>query len=166
MSIFEECKNRIRTIALIHEKLYKSNDFKKINFNDYIVLLIQDLVQTYNVDKEIELKTDLQIEYFNLNTLVPLGLLLNEIVSNSLKYAFADVEKGVITITLLENGFNQFELVIGDNGKGYDGEPNKPNKATLGLELIKILTDQLDGNISKLNLPGTVYKLDFKLQKN
>ncbi len=166
LSIFEECKNRIRTIALIHEKLYKSNDFKKINFNDYIVLLIQDLVQTYNVDKEIELKTDLQIEYFNLNTLVPLGLLLNEIVSNSLKYAFAEVEKGVITITLLENGFNQFELVIGDNGKGYDGEPNKPNKATLGLELIKILTDQLDGNISKLNLPGTVYKLDFKLQKN
>lgn len=166
LSIFEECKNRIRTIALIHEKLYKSNDFKKINFNDYIVLLIQDLVQTYNVNKEIELKTDLQIEYFNLNTLVPLGLLLNEIVSNSLKYAFADVEKGIITITLLENGFNQFELVIGDNGKGYEGEPNNPNKATLGLELIKILTDQLDGHITKLNLPGTVYKLDFKLQKN
>jgi two-component sensor histidine kinase/ligand-binding sensor domain-containing protein len=166
LSIFEECKNRIRTIALIHEKLYKSNDFKKINFNDYIVLLIQDLVQTYNVNKEIELKTDLQIEYFNLNTLVPLGLLLNEIVSNSLKYAFAEVEKGVITITLLEKGFNQFELVIGDNGKGYDGEPNQPNKATLGLELIKILTEQLDGSINKLNLPGTVYKLDFRLQKN
>ena len=166
LSIFEECKNRIRTIALIHEKLYKSNDFKKINFNDYIVLLIQDLVQTYNIDKEIELKTDLQIEYFNLNTLVPLGLLLNEIVSNSLKYAFSDVEKGIITITLVENGFNQFELVIGDNGKGYEGEPNNTNKSTLGLELIKILTDQLDGNIAKLNLPGTVYKLDFKLQKN
>lgn len=166
LSIFEECKNRIRTIALIHEKLYKSNDFKKINFNDYIVLLIQDLVQTYNVDREIELKTDLQIEYFNLNTLVPLGLLLNEIVSNSLKYAFTEVEKGVITITLLEKGFNQFELVIGDNGKGYEGEPNNPNKSTLGLELIKILTDQLDGSINKLNLPGTVYKLDFKLQKN
>jgi two-component sensor histidine kinase/ligand-binding sensor domain-containing protein len=166
LSIFEECKNRIRTIALIHEKLYKSNDFKKINFNDYIVLLIQDLVQTYNVDTEIELKTDLQIEYFNLNTLVPLGLLLNEIVSNSLKYAFLDVEKGVITITLLEKGFNQFELLIGDNGKGYEGEPNNPGKTTLGLELIKILTDQLDGSIIKLNLPGTVYKLDFKLQKN
>lgn len=166
LSIFEECKNRIRTIALIHEKLYKSNDFKKINFNDYIVLLIQDLVKTYNVDKEIELKTDLQIEYFNLNTLVPLGLLLNEIVSNSLKYAFENIEKGVITITLLEKGYNQFEMVIGDNGKGYEGEPNKPNKATLGLELIKILTDQLDGNIIKLNIPGTVYKLDFKLQKN
>jgi two-component sensor histidine kinase/ligand-binding sensor domain-containing protein len=166
LSIFEECKNRIRTIALIHEKLYKSNDFKKINFNDYIVLLIQDLVQTYNVDKEIELKTDLQIEYFNLNTLVPLGLLLNEIVSNSLKYAFENVDKGIINITLLENGFNQFELVIGDNGKGYDGEPNNPNKSTLGLELIKILTEQLDGNIVKLNIPGTVYKLDFKLQKN
>ena len=124
------------------------------------------MVQTYNIDKEIELKTDLQIEYFNLNTLVPLGLLLNEIVSNSLKYAFSDVEKGIITITLVENGFNQFELVIGDNGKGYEGEPNNTNKSTLGLELIKILTDQLDGNIAKLNLPGTVYKLDFKLQKN
>jgi two-component sensor histidine kinase/ligand-binding sensor domain-containing protein len=166
LSIFEECKNRIRTIALIHEKLYKSNDFKKINFNDYIVLLIQDLVQTYNVDKEIELKTDLQIEYFNLNTLVPLGLLLNEIVSNSLKYAFENVEKGIITITLLEKGFNQFELIIGDNGKGYEGEPNNPGKATLGLELIKILTDQLDGNIIKLSAPGTVYKLEFKLQRN
>ena len=130
------------------------------------MLLIQDLVQTYNVDKEIELKTDLQIEYFNLNTLVPLGLLLNEIVSNSLKYAFENVDKGIINITLLENGFNQFELVIGDNGKGYNGEPNNPNKSTLGLELIKILTEQLDGNIVKLNIPGTVYKLDFKLQKN
>jgi len=166
LSIFEECKNRIRTIALIHEKLYKSNDFKKINFNDYIVLLVQDLVKTYNVDKEIELKTDLQIEFFNLNTLVPLGLLLNEIISNSFKYAFENVEKGVITITLLENGFNQFELVVGDNGKGYEGEPNNPSRSTLGLELIKILSEQLDGNIIKLNLPGTVYKLDFKLQKN
>jgi two-component sensor histidine kinase len=95
-----------------------------------------------------------------------LGLLLNEIVSNSLKYAFENVDKGIINITLLENGFNQFELVIGDNGKGYDGEPNNPNKSTLGLELIKILTEQLDGNIVKLNIPGTVYKLDFKLQKN
>jgi two-component sensor histidine kinase/ligand-binding sensor domain-containing protein len=166
LSIFEECKNRIRTISLIHEKLYKSYDFKKINFNDYLVLLIQDLVKSYNVDKQIELKTDLQIEYFNLNTIVPLGLLLNEIISNSLKYAFNNVEKGIISISLKEKGFNQFELIIGDNGKGYEGEPNKPNKSTLGLELIRILTDQLDGHIIKLNSQGTVYKLDFKLQKN
>jgi two-component sensor histidine kinase len=112
------------------------------------------------------LKTDLQIEYFNLNTIVPLGLLLNEIISNSLKYAFNNVEKGIISISLKEKGFNQFELIIGDNGKGYEGEPNKPNKSTLGLELIRILTDQLDGHIIKLNSQGTVYKLDFKLQKN
>jgi two-component sensor histidine kinase len=92
--------------------------------------------------------------------------LLNEIVSNSLKYAFEHVEKGIINITLLEKGFNQFELIIGDNGKGYEGEPNNPGKATLGLELVKILTDQLDGNIIKLSAPGTVYKLDFKLQRN
>ena len=166
LSIFEECKNRIRTIALIHEKLYKSQDFKKINFNDYLILLIQDLVKTYNVDTEIELKTDLQIEYFNLNTIVPLGLLLNEVISNSLKYAFRETDKGEISISLKEKSMNQFELLIGDNGCGYEGEPNKPSKSTLGLELIKILTEQLDGNITKLNQKGTVYLLEFKLQKN
>ncbi|MCC6252505.1 MAG: hypothetical protein IT238_08595 [Bacteroidia bacterium] len=166
LHVFEECKNRIRTISLIHERLYKSKDFKKINLKEYIIILIQDLIKIYNIDKEIELKTELQTEYFNLNTLVPLGLLLNEIVSNSLKYAFVDLKKGEISIRLTEKGYNVYEMTIGDNGRGFDINPNNTENNTLGLELIKVLSAQLDGFVEKLNVSGTVYRLSFKLQKN
>ncbi len=168
LEVFEECKNRIRAIALIHEKLYNSEDFGRINIKDYIQLLVQSMIKTYNIDKKISLILDLKIEFLNLNTTVPLGLLLNEIISNSLKYAFVGQERGEIVIRLnTATDMNSFVLIIGDNGKGYNGNPfDDQFHQTLGLELVKILADQLNGYIEKIEMDGTYYKMIFKALKN
>jgi two-component sensor histidine kinase/ligand-binding sensor domain-containing protein len=168
LDVFEECKNRIRAIALIHEKLYNSEDFGRINIKDYIQMLVQNMIETYNIDKKISLILDLKIEHLNLNTTVPLGLLLNEIISNSLKYAFTDLDKGEIIIRLNTVGdTNSFVLIIGDNGQGYEGNPfgNDPLNS-LGLELVKILAEQLNGHIEKIPMDGTYYKMIFHSLKN
>ena len=168
LDVFEECKNRIRAISLIHEKLYNSEDFGRINIKDYIQMLVQNMIQTYNIDKKISLILDLKVEYLNLNTTVPLGLLLNEIISNSFKYAFSNMEKGEIVIrlnTTLDQ--NTFVLIIGDNGLGYEGDPfHKEESLSLGLELVRILAEQLNGQIEKISMNGTYYKMIFKSLKN
>jgi two-component sensor histidine kinase len=130
-------------------------------------MLVQNLIETYNIDKKISLILDLKVEYLNLNTTVPLGLLLNEIISNSFKYAFRNMEMGEIVIrlnTLVDS--NSYVLIIGDNGIGYSGDPFKSSSTTLGLELVKILTEQLNGSIEKIPMDGTYYKMIFKSLKN
>lgn len=168
LDAFEECKNRIRAISLIHEKLYKSDDFGRINIKDYIQMLVQNLIETYNINKKISLVLDLKIEFLNLNTTMPLGLLLNEIISNSIKYAFPNTNRGEIVIRLnTSQGSNSFVLIIGDNGVGYEGDPFGDKQLnSLGLELVKILCEQLNGKIEKIPMDGTYYKMIFKPMNN
>jgi two-component sensor histidine kinase/ligand-binding sensor domain-containing protein len=166
LELFKEIRNRIRTISLVHEKLYKSNDYANINVKEYINMLVENLIDTYSFDKEIELKIDLQVEYFNLNTIIPLGLLLNEIISNSFKYAFNETSEGIIEIKLEKLNEDRFVLIIGDNGKGFDKDPFEGESNTLGLELVKILADQLNGKVEKLKQKGTYYRLEFKPLKD
>ncbi len=165
--LFREIRNRIRTISLVHEKLYKSTDYGNINVKEYLNMLVENLIETYSIDKEIKLKLDLEIEHFNLNTIIPLGLLLNEIISNSFKYAFKDIENGQIEIALQKAGSSgEYSMIIGDNGKGYDAKLLAGNNSTLGLELIKILSSQLNGTIDRIDKPGTYYLLKFKPLKD
>ena len=167
IELFREIRNRIRTISLIHEKLYKSKDYRKINIKEYINMLVENLIDTYSYNKTIDLKLDLEVQYFNLNTIIPLGLILNEIISNSFKYAFNENEEGIIEIRLNKSTITEeVTLIIGDNGKGYDDELFKSNVSTLGLELMKILSEQLNGRIEKINKPGTYYIITFTPLKN
>jgi two-component sensor histidine kinase/ligand-binding sensor domain-containing protein len=164
--LFKEIRNRIRTISLVHEKLYKSQDYANINVKEYINMLVENLIDTYSFDKEIELKVELQVEYFNLNTIIPLGLLLNEIISNSFKYAFNETNEGVIEVALEKIENDKYVMVIGDNGRGYEDDVFTGESLTLGLELVKILSDQLNGKIEKLKRKGTYYRLEFKPLKD
>lgn len=166
IEIFREIRNRIRTITLVHEKLYKSKDYGNINVKEYINMLVEGLIDTYSINKEIDLKLTLEVQYFNLNTIIPIGLLLNEIISNSFKYGFNEVERGIIEIQLYKSDNNEYTLVIGDNGRGYDYKLFENKNATLGLELIKILSNQLNGNIEKMDKPGTYYILKFSPLKD
>ncbi|HEX8516576.1 MAG TPA: two-component regulator propeller domain-containing protein [Bacteroidia bacterium] len=166
LELFKEIRNRIRTISLVHEKLYKSQDYANINVKEYINMLVENLIDTYNFDKNIELRINLQVEYFNLNTIIPLGLLLNEVISNSFKYAFNDTQEGVIEISLEKYGEERYILIIGDNGTGFDHDPFTGESTTLGLELVRILSDQLNGKIEKLKQKGTYYRLEFKPLKD
>jgi two-component sensor histidine kinase/ligand-binding sensor domain-containing protein len=165
--LFREIRNRIRTISLVHEKLYKSDDYGNINVKEYIHMLVENLIETYSMNKEIQLKLDLEVQHFNLNTIIPLGLLLNEVISNSFKYAFNEVEEGIIEITLHKSSIaEEYTLIIGDNGKGFDDKLFSSESTTLGLELVRILASQLNGTIEKIQKPGTYYILKFKPLKN
>ena len=163
LKVFEECKNRIKSMAIIHTKFYESKDFSKIDLADYVKELVKDLIHTYNVDKNIELICNINSIQMGIDTVIPVGLILNEIISNSLKYAFREKESGKVEITLRRDlSTDEFEMHIGDDGNGFDKKSfSDVGFESLGFELIKILSEQLNGKIELLNAPGTVYRLRF-----
>lgn len=165
--LFREIRNRIRTISLVHEKLYKSDDYGNINVKEYINMLVENLIDTYSMNKAIQLKLDLEVQHFNLNTIIPLGLLLNEVISNAFKYAFNETDSGAIEISLHKSSnSDEYTLIIGDDGVGFKDEVFNSENPTLGLELVKILATQLNGSIQKLQKSGTYYMLKFRPLKD
>lgn len=165
LALFDEAKNRIRSMALIHEKMYQSGDLAHIDFQDYIIALTNDLISTYSINCDIFLDIKIENVKFDIDTIIPIGLLLNEIISNTLKYAFTDRDKGKITIHLIHKEGNHYKLIAGDDGMGMDNKLLEEENVSLGMELIKIFVEQLDGNIIRLENPGTIYQIDFKSRK-
>ena len=166
LELFDEAKNRIRSMALIHEKMYQTGDLSKIDFQDYIISLTDDLIQTYSINCDIFLDIKIEKVKFNIDTLIPIGLLLNEIISNALKYAFNNSNKGSITIHLnFDTEANEYTLLVGDNGSGISEELFLSEDSSLGMELIKIFVSQLDGEIKLLKQPGSFYKIKFPPRK-
>ncbi|GAB4258754.1 MAG: hypothetical protein Kow0079_15990 [Vicingaceae bacterium] len=164
INLLSEAQNRIRSMAIIHEKMYQSKDLSHIRIDDYIISLANDLLKAYALKtNDIELIHNIPPYKFSIDTLIPLGLLLNEIITNSLKYAFEENQKEkIIEITIKKLQGDQFQLIIGDNGKGYDKEEFLKENKSLGLELIKVFTDQIDGTIEIMDKKGTYYKIVFK----
>ncbi|MBL4593357.1 MAG: hypothetical protein JKX68_06020 [Flavobacteriales bacterium] len=163
LALFDEAKNRIRSMALIHEKMYQSGDLAHIDFQDYIMALTNDLIDTYSINCDIFLDIKIEKVKFNIDTLIPLGLLLNEIISNALKYAFNTTDKGKVVISLtLNEKENMYTLLIGDNGSGMEKGILEKEEGSLGMELIKIFVTQLDGDIIRLEDKGTFFEIKFK----
>jgi len=165
IDILQEFEQRVSAMALVHESLYKSNDLTSVNVSSYYENLIKDLITAYKVRQNIQSKISVNIGDLGLDTLVPLGLLTNEIISNSLKHAFKDGENGIITVDLKRIEGNRFELLIGDNGKGFDFEDQRAQESTLGTELIVALIEQLDGEYEFINENGAFYKITFEPQE-
>ena len=163
LNILKESQNRIKSMAFIHESLYQTKDFSSINFTEYIVNLSQNLIHSYsNFDHEIKLNLDIQDVFLNLDLAIPCGLIINEIVSNALKYAFDEkTEDGEISIKMSLNKDN-LVLKIGDNGKGLPKNIDYRNTESLGLQLVVTLTDQLSGTIELNSEKGTNYTIIFK----
>ena len=158
ITMFKETRNRVVSMALLHEKMYRSDDIHQIDVQDYISLLVEDLVKSYAVDKNIKL--DIKIEAVNLmmRTLVPLGLIINEMITNSLKHGFKNRSDGEIYVSIKHIKEKRYEMIIGDNGLGV----NKEHKSTgIGVKLIQIFTKQLNGTLEQLDRPGAVFKLTF-----
>ena len=162
VNVLQESQNRVKSMALVHEKIYLSKDLAHINFGDYIQSLVSNLFYTYTVDKS-RIRSVLNIDDVNLNieTAVPCGLIISELVSNGLKHAFPNEMKGSIHISLKAKG-NKYELIICDNGIGLPKELVINNLESLGLLLVKNLTDQIDGRIYINNNHGTEFKIVFK----
>ena len=151
---FENAVNRVAAMALIHEKMYQNENLSKINLKNYINTLATDLVVNHAQGVEIELYVHSEIEELGNDTLVPVALILNELVTNSLKHAFEGKEKGKIHVEIKNiPKENYFSFVYKDNGQWKP--TSKPN--TFGLELIATLIEQLDGDVERIFEKGTKY---------
>ncbi len=161
-NIFKESQNRARAMALIHEKLYQSTDLKRIDFGYYIRSLATELFHTYNTDPSyIKLKINVEDIFLDINTSIPLGLIVNELITNSLKYAFPDGKMGEINVDFHPH-YGQYELTVKDNGIGFPGDIDFENTDSLGLQIVNSLTGQIDGKIQLNNSQGTEFKINFK----
>lgn len=140
---FDESINRVMTMALIHRKLYQSNDLTNVNLESYINDLVNEIFSSLAMDENV--KTTIQSDYSNigLKTIVPLGLLLNELLSNSFKHAFNEINNNEINIQIRKSNDNTFELKYQDNGNWKNINDNDHH---FGLELVETLTEQMEGN--------------------
>lgn len=173
VSILDECINRIRSMSLIHENLYQNNNFTEINMNNYIAEQLKNLMSVYhNTNCDISLNIDVEEIHFNIDKAVFTGLLLNEIVSNSLKHAFIDKQNGIISISLVEKKKKintkeySYELIVRDDGVGFEKSPdsfkNDTNDfKTYGLYLINLLIRQLSAALIVKRNKGTEYIINF-----
>jgi len=158
---FGEGRSRVNTMALIHEKLYRSKDLARINFAEYIEELATNLLFFYGINTElIKLKINITDVFFDVNTAIPCGLIINELVTNSLKYAFPGGRKGEVNITL-QPIKEKFVLTISDTGAGFPADLDFRNTETLGLKLVISLVNQLDGTIELDRGIGTIFKITF-----
>lgn len=163
-TLIRYCQYRIKSMSLIHEMLYKTNDLSKIEYGSYIRLLADQLTCTMKGnDHNVKLKFDISHIILNIETAIPLGLLLNEIITNSLKYGIKDNKEGEIYVSLKQLKYPNYILQIGDNGCGFENDVDFRSSESLGLRLIHKLTLQLKGNIEKVNnSKGTNYILTFQ----
>jgi two-component sensor histidine kinase len=162
LDIFKESQNRAKSMALIHERLYRSTDLRRIDFGDYIQTLSNDLFHTYMQDpSRVKLNMNVENVMVDINTTVPLGLIVNELVTNSMKHAFVNDHKGKINIDFHKDG-DLFILIVGDSGVGFPEDLDFRNTASLGLQLVNNLTGQIDGKIELNRKNGTEFKITFK----
>ncbi|HEX2694490.1 MAG TPA: histidine kinase dimerization/phosphoacceptor domain -containing protein [Acidobacteriota bacterium] len=161
---FRESQDRIRSMALIHEKLYQTRDLSRIDFSDYIKGLTSSLFRTYQTDTaRIALKLDLDKAFLDINAAIPCGLVLNELMLNALKHAFPGERKGEITVELHEIEDGLMRLTVRDNGVGFPEGIDIEHSDTLGLQIVTLLTEQLDGRIEVRRDGGTAFTLSFKV---
>ncbi len=160
----KESQNRIKVMALIHEKLYRSKDFANVEFNDYIKNLVNDLFASYKVStSRISLKMDIENISLGIDTAIPTGLIINELVTNCLKYAFPKDTDGEIRISLRSLDDGQNELIVSDNGVGLPENMDIKNAESLGLRMITNLTERsLHGKVNINRDNGTEFQIIFK----
>ena len=162
-ALFRYCQYRINSIAIIHEMLYKSEDISNINYKTYTEKLASGLIESMKgTHHNIELELDIRQINLNIDTAIPLGLMINEIITNSLKYGMPAKDPGTINIKITKIKHHNYKMLIGDNGIGFTDEINFRNSNSLGLQLIHKLSIQLEGQIEKdNNIKGTNYILLF-----
>lgn len=158
-TIFSNSQRRISSMALVHEMLYQTENLSKINYKNYLKDLSDSIYASFDRPQNIRIKTQSNEIYFSIETAVPLGLIINEIITNSLKHGFKNIESGGIINIKLSAKEEEYTLLIGDNGIGFT---EKRKFKSLGLKLIKKLSIQLNATIERDDArAGTLYKITF-----
>ncbi len=162
LELFRNSQNRIRTMSKIHEKLYETKDLSDISIEEYITELIDDIIASYDIKNQVKVNAKIEKCNIPLDDLTPFALIINEIITNSLKYGLKEVEQPEVFISISQTVIGDTTLICGDNGKGFD-EKIWIDHQTMGMELIKTLADQLDGEIKLTQEDNkTFYTLKFK----
>ncbi len=165
LMLYEDLNSRIRAMSLIHERLYQSGDFARINFAEYIHLITNDLQNTYrHFCSNCTVEFDMDIIELDIVTAIPCGLMISEMISNIFKYAFPEnfQGQGRIMISFHEREDGSIELIVSDNGVGLPDSIDPKNNKSLGLSLIYLLADQIRGSISIDRKGGTKFTVLFK----
>ncbi|MFP5269997.1 PAS domain S-box protein [Coleofasciculus sp.] len=164
VELFQESQNRVKSMALVHEKLYQSQDFARINFAEYIENLTSYLFQIYIVEsKQVNLEFYIHEVNLTIDTAIPCGLIISELVSNALKYAFPDDREGTIEVFLTAESGDRCHLTVKDNGVGFPPNLEFAKPKSLGLQLINVLTEQLEGDLSFNLEKGTEVNITFPI---
>jgi two-component sensor histidine kinase len=162
VDVLKESQNRVRSMALIHEKLYKSRDLSRIDFAEYIRTLADNLFRSYRIDRNtVTLRLDIDNLSMGIDIAIPCGLIINELISNSLKHAFPGGRMGEIYIRFYSVADKRLELIIGDDGVGLPEDFDFQKTESLGFQLVNILTEQLQGTIKVGNDKGTEFSIKF-----
>ena len=165
VGMLRESQNRIRSMALIHQTLYESKDFARVDFSDFLESLVPTLISSYGMGSE-RIALDLRsLEVLlPINTAIPCGLIVNEIIANSLKHAFPDDRRGKITIDLAHREPGSVRLSVSDDGIGIPDSKNLEDPTTLGMQLVTMLVDQLGGTLTIHRSNPTTFEIRFPLE--
>ena len=167
LQIFEESRDRIKSMALIHEQLYQSNDLAQIDFPEYLRSLLNMVLSAHRSNRtRVETKLHVDPVSLDLDTAIPVGLITNELVTNSLKYAFAGRSVGEISVRLTKSAEGDFLLMVSDNGVGLPEKFNFEKATSLGLRLVRILSKQMRARLEISKGMGTQFRVYFKSQSN
>lgn len=159
--IIREGENRIRSMALVHDSLYEANDFTRVDFKLYIFNLINNIRNCYRInDTHIMVDIDVEDVPLSINKAIPCAQIINELVTNSIKYAFPEGRKGRIAVSLKKRD-DGFRLTVADNGIGTEDPQPGTFASSIGMQLAEALTDQLNGAIELNREEGTAFTIDF-----
>lgn len=166
-SVFAKCQRRIESMALIHEKLYQTEDLSHINFKEYITSLTETLLHSYKKEEqEISLKIDVRDIFLDIDTAVPVGLILNELIANSLKHSFKEKNEGEIRISFREIDEERLEFKVGDSSDGLPSDFDIRSTGSLGFQLVRLLAEKrLKGKVEFHQNRGAEFTITFKRVK-
>jgi len=163
VEVLRESQNRVQTMALIHDRIYRSADLARVDLKDYITRLVNELYISYGVDPgRVRLQTDLKEVQMGIETAIPCGFIINELVSNSLKHAFPSGKRGALKISLSSGTGNTIRLAVSDDGVGLPRGFDFRKTESLGLQLVCGLVTQLRGTIELGGDGGTEFRIEFR----
>ena len=163
LQALRECRERVMAMAMLHDQLHRAKDFSNINLGEYIRNLAASLFSSYGVNSaDVGLRMDVEDIPVAVDTAIPCGLIVNEIVSNSLRHAFPEGRKGRVSLGLHALPGGSVELTIGDDGRGFPECAHPANTRSLGLWLVDLLADQIGAAVERSNGAGARYRLVFQ----
>ncbi len=164
LNLFKESQNRVQSMALIHQKLYQARDLTNINFSEYAGNLISYLMQTFGITPDImEVSIKPEKIYMSIDNAIPAGLIINELVTNSIKHGFPPNTPGKIDIfTSYDEITENYTMTVRDNGVGIPGDIDINSSGSFGLKLVTTLTEQMKGNINVIRENGTMFVVNMK----